>query len=103
MHYFPMKPSLFAAAFMFDDKQNPGSGGHAAERPASDCAAFLAHACQDDPALRFRLADRAAFLARVCRDDPGLRARVEALLAAHMAAESFVNPPAPQRPDFPRT
>jgi serine/threonine protein kinase len=42
-----------------------------------------------DQARRCAGADRAAFLAHACRDDPPLRARIEALLAAADEAESF--------------
>ncbi|GAI93645.1 unnamed protein product, partial [marine sediment metagenome] len=38
-------------------------------------------------------AERVAYLDGVCRDDPELRARVEALLAAHEEAGSFLESP----------
>ena len=100
MHTFSMKPSLFAAAFLFDDTPAARAGSNTLERLAPDRAGFLARVCRDDPALRFRLADRAAFLSRVCRDDPGLQSRIEALLAAHLAAESFLETSA--NPESPR-
>lgn len=104
-----MNSPLFAAAFLFDDTPAARGGGVTLERRVPDRAEFLARVCADDPALRFRLADRAAFLARVCRGDPDLQSRIEALLDAHLAADSFpesssdLAAPTPVSQKFPRT
>ena len=41
-------------------------------------------------------AERAAFLDVACHGDPALRQRLEALLAAHDAKDSFLEPQAPK-------
>jgi eukaryotic-like serine/threonine-protein kinase len=49
-------------------------------------------------ALELPAAGRAAFLDRACAGDAGLRARVEALLASHEAARSYLERPVTERP-----
>ena len=58
-------------------------------KPQREAALFQA-------AAQLTGAERAAFLNSACHGDPALRQRLEALLAAHDAQDSFLEPKAPK-------
>jgi serine/threonine protein kinase/tetratricopeptide (TPR) repeat protein len=61
------------------------------EPPVDERSIFMAALSQETPA------QRSAFLDEACGGDPALRQRVEALLASHEQAGSFLGMPLPQR------